>query len=215
MDKGDRVRIVKGRQGKDQTGSIFWVGENKYGSGQRFGISGDDGETYWIPEENCEQLEAGSAGFAQEEVSFEFDKGDRVAWKNNNGSGVGTIIWIGDNKHGPGKRVGVRDENMEEAVWLDGRLISKLPDDYEPAPQSNDRVDSWGGGNRNTAGGNHSSGGGYGGGSGDRDAGQADSWGGDSGDPGPPPAMDDAPSGGDHYDNWAANAEDEGDDAGY
>ena len=48
IDKGTRVTIIGGRRGKGQSGSVFWTGKNKWGDGDRLGVSGDDGETYWV-----------------------------------------------------------------------------------------------------------------------------------------------------------------------
>jgi hypothetical protein len=44
MTKGDTVQIIKGKS-KGTTGTIFWVGETKYGA--RVGIKPEDGETVW------------------------------------------------------------------------------------------------------------------------------------------------------------------------
>ncbi|MBT3220611.1 MAG: hypothetical protein HN348_16115, partial [Proteobacteria bacterium] len=79
MDKGTRVRIVKGRNGIDQTGTVFWEGPNKFGSGTRLGIEGDNGQTYWIPTDNVEELGAAAATAAPEEPVLE--RGMRVQWQ--------------------------------------------------------------------------------------------------------------------------------------
>ena len=49
--KGDRVAITGGKQGVGVRGDVFWIGENKYGPGWRYGVKGDDGETYWLDAE--------------------------------------------------------------------------------------------------------------------------------------------------------------------
>lgn len=48
MDMGARVKVVRGRRSIGATGVVFWVGENRYGPGQRLGIHSDDGLTLWI-----------------------------------------------------------------------------------------------------------------------------------------------------------------------
>ena len=75
MDKGTRVRIKSGRNGKGETGEIFWKGPNKWGEGERFGIRGDNGETYWVAEKDVEP-HSGSA--PEPEAGPSFAKGDRV-----------------------------------------------------------------------------------------------------------------------------------------
>lgn len=53
FEKGDRVRIVAG-DAKGHSGTVFWVGESKFGPGKRFGVRGDDGETYWADQGEAE-----------------------------------------------------------------------------------------------------------------------------------------------------------------
>src|SRR5690606_33405463 len=50
--KGERVAIVGGKQGQGMRGEVFWIGESRYGKGARYGIRGDDAETYWIDEQH-------------------------------------------------------------------------------------------------------------------------------------------------------------------
>ena len=130
MDKGDRVRITGGRQGKDKTGTIFWKGPNKYGSGDRYGVRGDDGETYWVSGDNVEASEAAAPPV---EEGPTFAKGDRVAYKVRGEEGVGTVFWIGESRNGPGQRLGVRPDDSDEAVWLDARQAREATEDDEKA----------------------------------------------------------------------------------
>lgn len=130
MDKGTRVKIVRGRQGKGVSGSIFWIGENKYGDGKRFGVRGDDGQTYWVTEEDVDAEDAAPpppppTGPAPE-------KGDRVRWTQGGASGLGEIFWVGKSKHGPGMRYGVKCDD-EETRWLDQRFVEPT-DESAPAP---------------------------------------------------------------------------------
>jgi hypothetical protein len=48
IEKGSRVEIVGGRSGQGAKGEVFWVGPSQYGPGERYGVRGDDGETYWV-----------------------------------------------------------------------------------------------------------------------------------------------------------------------
>ena len=45
IGKGDRVKVTSGRS-EGVTGTVFWMGQNKYGPGDRFGVRGDDGQTH-------------------------------------------------------------------------------------------------------------------------------------------------------------------------
>lgn len=133
MDKGTRVKIVKGN-GKDQTGTVFWTGPDRYRSGLRLGISGDDGETYWVSEEDVEKTDSTPP------PAPTFDKGDRVRFRNRGQEGTGTVFWIGDSRSGPGQRLGIRDDsNPDDAVWLDGRFAHPLPpEEDQGAPPDTD-----------------------------------------------------------------------------
>ncbi len=46
FDKGDRVKIIAG-ESEGHAGEVFWTGDSRFGPGMRFGVRGDDGETYW------------------------------------------------------------------------------------------------------------------------------------------------------------------------
>lgn len=127
--KGDRVKIISGK-GKDQSGSIFWVGDSRYGDGKRYGVSADDGETYWVDQEHVEA--AGEAPPADPGETF--DKNDRVRFKNRGREGTGTVFWTGKSRQGPGQRLGVRDdENPDDAVWIDARFCERIEGEA-PAP---------------------------------------------------------------------------------
>lgn len=132
MDKGDRVRITGGRQGKDKTGTIFWKGPNKYGSGDRFGVRGDDGETYWV---SSDHVESSDAKAPPVDSGPTFEKGDRVVYSVRGVEGTGEVFWIGESRNGPGQRLGVRPEDSDEAVWVDARQCRAATDDDKPAPR--------------------------------------------------------------------------------
>jgi hypothetical protein len=138
VDKGQRVKIVGGRQGLDQSGTIFWKGANKWGKGERLGVRGDDGETYWVSDEDCEAA-TGSAPI--QEAGDTFAKGDRVLFKNNGQDGRGTVFWIGQSRNGPGQRLGVNDDAGEDAVWLDANRCKALSEDDDQGPPPQQRQD--------------------------------------------------------------------------
>ena len=147
MDKNTRVEIVGGRKGQGVVGTIFWVGENKYGSGKRFGVHGEDGETYWVPEEHVKASDT-SPPPALDESQIP-NRGDCVSFNKGGEAFAGEVFWVGQNKSGPGHRVGVKDD-MGETHWLDARHVTPAsksdlpleeprrhvsePDDDEPAP---------------------------------------------------------------------------------
>ena len=134
MDKGTRVTIVDGHQGKGQSGSVFWTGKNKWGDGERLGVRGDDGETYWVSDADVET----TTGEAPEQPAGDtFEKGDRVSFTQRGQAGTGTVFWIGQSKNGPGQRLGVRDDNGEEAVWIDARIAKALEGDAPPPARQN------------------------------------------------------------------------------
>lgn len=65
FERGARVRIVGGK-GKGVAGEVFWWGKSKFGDGMRAGVTGDDGEKYWV---DADDLAAESATSAPEPVS--------------------------------------------------------------------------------------------------------------------------------------------------
>jgi len=154
MDKGHRIKIVKGQSGVGVAGEIFWVGENKYGPGKRFGVRGDDGETYWV---DAELVEASSDAAPELEPGELFQKGDQVAFKVGGREGEGEVFWIGESRRG-GQRLGVRPTDDDEAVWLDSRQARRIdapsldaepdlsappPLDQGPPPIDDATLDAW------------------------------------------------------------------------
>ena len=88
FDKGDRAAIVNGK-GAGTRGEVFWVGENKYGPGMRFGLRGDDGETYWIDETNIGSEDAAPPApeIPKREAGPALSKGDTVRITAGQGAG--------------------------------------------------------------------------------------------------------------------------------
>lgn len=129
MEKGTRVVVIGGRKAKGVTGTVFWTGPDQYSDGLRVGVRGDDGETYWLRAEQVEALEADDdAGPAANAEIFE--KGDRVSWEAEGEALEGEVFWIGENKFGPGQRLGVRDAGGE-AHWLDAVRATRIEGDTE------------------------------------------------------------------------------------
>jgi hypothetical protein len=124
--KGDRVAITAGKKGVGVRGDVFWIGENKYGPGFRYGVKGDDGETYWLDqasvgdEKNAPPPPAGSV--SNDEV---FDKGDRVRIRAGEHAGViGAVFWVGPSKFGKGKRYGVKADD-DDTYWVDQNQVER------------------------------------------------------------------------------------------
>ena len=132
IDKNTRVTITTG-DGKGQSGTVFWTGADKYRGGQRLGVRGDDGETYWVSEGDVETTtDAPPAGAT-------YDKGDRVRFRNHGQEGTGTVFWTGESRSTGGQRLGIRDDQSpDDAVWIDARFVSPLSpeDDAGPPPAS-------------------------------------------------------------------------------
>ncbi|MEM9188370.1 MAG: hypothetical protein AAGF12_04310 [Myxococcota bacterium] len=125
FDKGDRAAIVGGKKGLGVRGTVFWKGENKWGEGLRYGLKGDDGETYWLDEKFLGD-EAGAPPAPEVTAPAALDKGDRVEIVKGSDQGVaGTIFWVGDSKFGPGKRYGIKGED-DETYWADGTQVKAL-----------------------------------------------------------------------------------------
>lgn len=132
MKKGDRVKIKSGK-GLGVCGSIFWEGASRYGDGKRFGMRGDDGETYWVDQS---QVEEASGPAPVEEAGDTFEKGARVQFKLGEREGVGSVFWTGNSRNGPGQRLGVRDdENPDDAVWIDARFCQAIEGEAPARPQ--------------------------------------------------------------------------------
>ncbi|MEM9070387.1 MAG: hypothetical protein AAGE52_17920 [Myxococcota bacterium] len=120
IGKGTRVRITGG-QGTGQSGAVFWEGPNKFGPGKRFGVRGDNGETYWVDDENVEIDDSAPAAAPPVEAEeAKFEKGDAVRVVSGESEGAsGEVFWIGESKFRPGMpRYGVRDESGE-THWVD------------------------------------------------------------------------------------------------
>lgn len=135
MDKGTRIRITAGRQGVGVVGTIFWVGENRFGGGSRFGVKGDDGATYWVNDKEVEALSKSDPLAGGPVAKHTFNRGDRVVFRVGEQQGVGEVFWIGQSRQGPGQRLGVRPDDSDEAVWIDGHQA-------EPTDQPNNSVPS-------------------------------------------------------------------------
>ena len=158
FNKGDRVQIKPGNNGEGVCGEVFWKGTKKWGDGERLGVRGDDGETYWI-DDDCVSPSDKSAPVP--EPGDTFSKGDRVSFKSRGRQGRGTVFWIGESRNGPGQRLGIDDDDGEDAVWLDARFAKALsPDDDD-----RDAGGGYGGPASGGGSGGSASGGSYGGGS--------------------------------------------------
>lgn len=131
--KGDRAAVVSGARDVGVRGQVFWVGENKFGPGLRYGLRGDDGETYWVdeanigPEETAPPAPEQPAG-SQSPVLSKGTRVEIVGGRQGKGE-VGEIFWAGDSKFGPGMRYGIRVG--EQTYWVDGRHVKALEE--EPA----------------------------------------------------------------------------------
>lgn len=120
LSKGARVKVVRGRRSEGVTGTVFWVGDNKYGEGKRYGIHGDDGATHWISAEHCDPWDKPPEPVETPDLV----RGDAVSWERDGEVYYGEIFWVGASKHGPGTRVGVKDADGE-SLWFDARQVSK------------------------------------------------------------------------------------------
>jgi len=131
--KGDRVAITGGKQGVGVRGDVFWIGENKYGPGWRYGVKGDDGETYWLDEGKVgDEKDAPPPPEGSAPSMEPLDKGDRVRIRAGEHKGVlGAVFWIGDSRYGKGKRYGVKGDDAE-TYWVDQPQVE--PSD-EPVPE--------------------------------------------------------------------------------
>ncbi len=125
-DKGDRAAIVSGRSGVGVRGSVFWIGENKYGPGMRYGLRGDDGATYWVDEADLgPEDQAPPAPEKAKEQGPTLDKGDTALITGGPHVGSsGEVFWVGRSKYGDGMRYGIRGEG-EDAYWVDSVHVRK------------------------------------------------------------------------------------------
>jgi hypothetical protein len=131
FDKGDRAAIVNGNKPLGTRGEVFWVGENKYGPGWRFGMKGDDGRTYWLNDEEIGD-EDGAPPAPPPPERPELDKGTRVKIVAGKDAGAeGEIFWTGHSKYGPGMRYGIKEG--EDTYWADEAEVEVI----EAAPAAN------------------------------------------------------------------------------
>lgn len=133
--KGDRAAVVSGTKDLGVRGEVFWIGENKYGPGMRYGLRGDDGETYWVDEANI-GAEDGAPPAPEPPPADEgppIAKGARVEITGGKqGVGVqGEVFWAGESRYGPGMRYGIRAAD-DETYWVDGRFVQEI----EAAPEA-------------------------------------------------------------------------------
>lgn len=136
FQKGDRAAVVSGAKDLGVRGEVFWVGENKFGPGMRFGLRGDDGETYWVDEANI-GTEADAPPAPEPpppDESPPIAKGARVEITGGKqGKGVvGEVFWAGESKYGPGMRYGIRAAD-DETYWADGRFVKQIEAPAEAA----------------------------------------------------------------------------------
>lgn len=133
--KGDRAAIVGGRKNPiGMRGQVFWVGENKFGEGMRYGLRGDDGVTYWCNDGDIGPEEGAPPPPEMPEPSGEaFEKGSRVSIVKGPSAGLeGEVFWVGESKFGPHMRYGIKDDEGE-THWADAPIVEKLSD---PSPSS-------------------------------------------------------------------------------
>lgn len=124
--KGDRAAIVGGRKNVGVRGQVFWIGENKYGPGQRYGLRGDDGETYWVTDANIGPEEGAPPAPESNAPKETLSKGSRVSITKGPTAGVeGEIFWVGDSKFGVGMRYGIKDAEGE-SYWADHNQVELL-----------------------------------------------------------------------------------------
>jgi hypothetical protein len=137
FEKGDRAAVVSGPKDVGVRGQVFWVGENKFGPGLRYGLRGDDGETYWVDEANIGP-EEGAPPAPEPPPADEgpvLSKGTRVEITGGRqGKGeTGEIFWAGESKFGPGMRYGIRGEG-DASWWVDGKFVKALEEQPADAP---------------------------------------------------------------------------------
>lgn len=130
FDKGDRAAIVAGRAGVGVRGSVFWVGENKYGPGMRYGLRSDDGETFWVDETQIgreEDAPPPPERKPRDNAADALEKGARVEITGGPSAGVrGEVFWTGASRYGNGMRYGVRSEDGE-SHWVDSHQVRADP----------------------------------------------------------------------------------------
>jgi hypothetical protein len=135
MKRGDRVLVVRGRKAQGEEGTIFWYGPDKYGDGMRAGIKTDAGETHFLKAEYLKLIEQAEQDAGEErspsgESAVELRKGMRVRWQDGGQSGEGELFWVGENKYGPGLRVGITDDDKQKH-WLNENQVQVIDPDPE------------------------------------------------------------------------------------
>ena len=136
FEKGDRAAIVKGRKNVGVRGQVFWIGDNKYGDGKRYGLRGDDGETYWVDGTNIGPEEGAPPAPDAPPPKETFAKGSRVSITKGPSAGVeGEVFWVGESKYGVGMRYGIKD-GSGETHWADSNQVDLLAPPSPDAPRS-------------------------------------------------------------------------------
>ncbi len=128
FEKGDRVKIVSGKEGVGVIGEIFWWGESRYGDGMRAGVRGPgEDESYWVEAEHLGSPEQEIPEEVMEAAkeAMKFRKGDRVKVIEGPDSGsVGVIFWWGESKYADGMRAGIECDDGDK-VWADAAELEK------------------------------------------------------------------------------------------
>lgn len=127
FEKGDRAAIVAGKKNPiGVRGQVFWIGENKYGDGMRYGLRGDDGETYWCDASHLGPEADAPPPPATDAAKPAFAKGARLSITKGPGAGVeGEVFWVGESRFGPGMRYGIKDD-AGETHWADSHQVELL-----------------------------------------------------------------------------------------
>ncbi|MBX3273230.1 MAG: hypothetical protein KF729_23395 [Sandaracinaceae bacterium] len=135
FDKGDRAAIVSGRKNPiGVRGQIFWIGDNKYGDGKRYGLRGDDGETYWCDGTTLGPEETAPPPPPAAGPKTALDKGARVTITKGPSAGTeGEVFWVGESRYGAGMRYGIKDAEGE-THWADSHQVEAL--EGAPPPRS-------------------------------------------------------------------------------
>jgi len=124
--KGDQVAVVAGRKNLGVRGEVFWVGENKYGPGWRYGLRDSMGETIWASEDNLGPPEEAPPE-PEREVRPVLEKGTIVEITSGR-EGVGQqgeVFWVGDSRYGAGKRYGIKAQDGE-TWWADEAQVEVI-----------------------------------------------------------------------------------------
>jgi hypothetical protein len=130
-DKGDRVAIVGGRQGIGERCEVFWIGENKYGPGMRYGVKNESGTTYWVDESDVvAEANAGDVPKPAPKPAGEgasFERGDHVVIIDGPDKGQkGEVFWTGASRYSNQSRYGIK--SGEDTFWADANQVEASPD---------------------------------------------------------------------------------------